>query len=161
MSQALINAVIGIVLTLLGGCAGSSGVDYTSRQDAVPLAPGKARITVVRNGSLMYLAVDARLDINGERMAALGRGEGYTGNFRPGKTVLTTEAWSAPGRFTISVETKPNHDYVFEISPRGDGAATGMLFGVAGMAAEASVSEQSGPFQIVPISAEKKGARAK
>ena len=133
-----------VAAVLLAGCASSNLTTGSSGGHI----PGSSRIAVHRDTSFMYMAVDARLDLNGERVASLGRGDGYLGDVKPGKTVLTTDAWSSPGRYSITFDARPDTDYLFEISPRSDSMAIGMLGGIVGLAAEASVSDNSGSFQI-------------
>src|SRR5262249_6412497 len=84
-----------------------------------------------------------------ENVASLWRDEVFTGNFQPGKTIISTDCWSSPGRFSFVLNTKPDMRYAFELSPRGDSMLIGMAGGIVGLAAEAAVSENSGAFQIM------------
>ncbi|MFA4995059.1 MAG: hypothetical protein WC521_07140 [Bdellovibrionales bacterium] len=135
----------------LVGCAGSAPVNLQEGIDRVPVEASKSRITVYRTDAMYAFAASANVDINGARVASLGRGEAFTGNFRPGSTILSTDVWGAPGHFSITFNALPGASYLFEISPNNNNdAMTVSLFGPVGYLIGASVKENSGPFQITP-----------
>lgn len=136
----------------LVGCAGSAPENLQEEMDRVPIEASKSRITVYRTDALYYALASAHIDINGTRVASLVHGEVYTGNFRPGSTILSTDVWGAPGRFSITFNALPGVSYLFEISPNNNNnAITESLFGPVGSLIRSSVKENSGPFQITPI----------
>jgi hypothetical protein len=153
MSRTFFISVV-LICMLLAGCA-STPNQAGSQNSSVEPETGKARITISRNTDFLYIAAVTRVHVNGSWVAGLWRGESYTGNFIPGKTTITVDAPSSPGHYTLTVVTKPNTDYLFEVGPRDDGLASSMLFGPVGMAIEAKASEQAGSFQVVPKSSEK------
>ena len=128
------------------GCA-STGATIQSMPSTLP-APGKARIVVERASDFMYLALSARVYVNGQQIATLYRGDAAMTEVDPGQVTVTADTLTAPGRFSVSMNAAPDAEYRFEISPRGDSFAPGAAFGLLGLAADASINEQSGLFQV-------------
>lgn len=127
-------------LLLLTACAGGPPPMLT----AEPPPAGKSRLTITRTTDLLYLGAAARIDVNGSRIGEIGRGGATQTVVDPGRVTVSTDAWSAPGRFTIALNAQPNTDYLLEVSPRSDSMTAGMMMGLGGQAMEAG-----GPFQIV------------
>jgi len=135
------------LLGILSGCATThSGVVQSPSTISVP--SGKAKLVVTRNTDALFLGVQARVDVNGERVVELWRGESYAAALQPGKVVISTDAWSTPGRFLAHFNIEADREYVFEISPRGGHMATLTFFGIAGAAIDAAIDENTGPFSI-------------
>ena len=139
--------IIALTLTLIAlvGCAAGAPLP-TLMNEPVPV--GKSKLTITRADEFLYLAVDARIDVNGVRVTQLGRGQAYSRILEPGATVVTTDAWGHPGRFSVSFIAKPDTEYLLGIEPRGDSFLPGALFGLVGAAIDASINENSGAFQI-------------
>lgn len=144
---------------LLAGCATHSNVVTTANE--VQSVPGKSKIVVERNDDKLYMGVKARIRINDEQVVELWRGETYASVFNPGKITISTDCWSTPGQFTITLETEPDRLYEFVVSPN-DGhykAMTQSMFwptmlagpiGLAIQQATYEVKENQGPFLIKP-----------
>jgi len=101
----------------------------------------------------MYLAAAASVDVNGERVANLGRGQSYTGAVVSGPAIVTVSAWSAPGQSSYRFTVEPGKSYRLLVTPRGEPLAAGVAGAAvagpfAGLATEAA--EGGGPFQVAP-----------
>ena len=65
-----------------------------------------------------------------------------------GQNTLSVSTPTAHGQFVVNFNAKAGQTYNFEVSPRSGALITGSAWGMAGDAIKASVSEQSGYFQI-------------
>jgi len=120
-----------------------------SANDEAAVSPGKARLTITRSSAFLYVALSARLDVNGVRIADLGRGDTYSGIFDAGKLSITTDHWSSPGKFTVVLNAESGAKYKLELSPREDSFLPGALFGVVGLSVDAALENNSGLFKLV------------
>ena len=93
----------------------------------------------------MYLAAPVSVELNGAKIAGIGRGETYTGGIAPGPAVVSVSAWSSPGASSQRFTAEPGKTYRFTVTPRGENFAAGMVGGLVGQAVEGG-----GAFQIVP-----------
>jgi len=91
------------------------------------------------------VAIPASVELNGIRIASLGRGETYTSGAAPGPAVLTVSTWSSPGASSYRFTIEPGKTYRFTVSPRGANMAAGMAAGLIGQALEGG-----GAFEIAP-----------
>ena len=140
-------AIVLVMLGALSGCA-TTHPGVVQSPSAVVAPPGKTKIVITRNTDALFLGVQARIDLNGERVAELWRGESYAGIVQPGRIVLATDAWSTPGNFRAHFNAEPDREYIFEVSPRGGHMATLTFFAIVGAAVDASIDENTGPFSI-------------
>ncbi|MDX2027197.1 MAG: hypothetical protein SFW62_01025 [Alphaproteobacteria bacterium] len=137
-----------IVLCGLAGCAGGVPADaIQTKLASTPPVSGKSRLVIYRDTDMTYMGVTARVEVNGQKVAELWRGDAYATNVAPGPVTIAADAWSSPGRYSITLKALPDMDYTLEISPRGP-LASGVLLGVGGMALDSAVNENSGSFQI-------------
>lgn len=136
-----------IMLGVLSGCA-TTHPRVIQSPSTILVPPGKAKLVITRNTDALFMGVQARIDVNGERVAELWRGESYAGVVQPGSIVLATDAWSTPGNFRAHFTAEADKEYTFEISPRGGHMATLTFFGIIGAAVDASIDENTGPFSI-------------
>ena len=140
-------ALVLIMLGALSGCA-TTHPGVVQSPSTVLAPPGKAKLVITRNTDALFMGVQARIDVNGERVAELWRGESYAGVVEPGRVVLTTDAWSTPGNFLAHFNAEADREYTFEITPRGGHMATLTFFGIAGAAVDASIDKNTGPFSV-------------
>ena len=140
-------SAIFVTLVALSGCA-TTHPGVVQSPSAVVAPPGKAKVVITRNSDFLFMGVQARIDVNGERVVELWRGESYAGVVQPGKVVLATDAWSTPGNFRAHFNAEADREYTFEVSPRGEHYATLVFFGIVGAAVDASIDENTGPFSI-------------
>jgi len=112
---------------ILSGCA-TNNASYDLVETAQETAPspaqiqpipsGKVRIKISRSDESMYMAVKARIKINGVEVANLNRGDTYEGIFNAGEMNLLVDCWSAPGSYLLKLNAKNDTEYDMEVSPR-------------------------------------------
>ncbi len=112
------------------------------------MRPGSARVVVERDSSLLFLAAGATVDVNGRRIATLGRGGSATTDIPAGHVNVKVKANSAPGQFVVGFDAVAGKTYRFVVSPKSDALLLGSAFGLIGDAVHATISDTSGYFQI-------------
>ena len=141
------GALVLVLFGALSGCA-TTHPGVVQSPDTVLAPLGKAKVVITRNTDSMFMGLQARIDVNGERVAELWRGESYAGVIQPGKVVLSTDAWLAPGNFRAHFKAEADREYIFEVSPRGEQLTTLPFYGVVRVTVEAAIEENTGPFSI-------------
>lgn len=136
-----------LALTLGLTACGTTGPLNLAKLDE-PIVANQARIVVTRSNSLLYLAGAADIRSNGIKIASLGRGGSVVHDIAKGQNTLSVSTPMAPGQFTVTFKAEPKKTYHFEVSPRSGNIMGGYGMGMLGDAVNASVSEQSGYFQI-------------
>jgi hypothetical protein len=106
------------------------------------------RITVERSTDFLYLALSARVKVNGIDVGALSRGDEASIDVPVGRTMVSVDTATSPGTFSVSFTAQPNREYLMVVSPRSDSFMPGVLFGYAGLFVDAAVNEKSGLFQV-------------
>jgi hypothetical protein len=140
------NFILLSTVLLLGACGTTGPINISKSQESIPA--NKARIIITRNNSLLYLAATVNVRSNGSKIANLGRGGSVLHDIQKGKNTLSVSTPTAFGQFVVNFNAEAGKTYNFKISPRGGALASGSLWGMSGDAMNASVSEQSGYFQI-------------
>lgn len=143
MKQILLSLFATILLT---ACGTTGPVNLTKLNEPVPA--DKARIVVERDNSLLYLAAAADVRANGLKIASLGRGGSVVHDVQKGQNTLSVSMPTAQGQYVVTFDAKPGETYEFVVSPRGSRIMGAYGMGMLGDAINASVSEQSGYFQI-------------
>ncbi len=133
-------------LIALSACGTTSQINSSKLNELIPA--GKSRIVVTRDNSLLYLAATAHVESNGGKIASLGRGGSIIHDIPNGENTLSVSTPTAPGQFVVTFKAEPKKIYNFGISPRASNIMGGYGLGLLGDAINASVSEQSGYFQI-------------
>ncbi len=131
---------------LVSGCS-SPGPASRSVPQSPPLQ-GMARVTVERSTDFLYMALTARVRVNGIDVSALSRGSAASIDVQSGRTTVSVDSATSPGTFTISFAAQPNREYLLEVAPRSDSLLPGALFGYVGAFADSVINEQSGLFQV-------------
>lgn len=134
------------VSVLLTGCGTTKTVSPT--QLAEPLGKGKARLIIERDNSLLYLAAAADVSVNGAKAASLGRGGSVMRDVPAHPSVVSVTTAGAFGNFTLLLDPAAGKTYRLIVSPNGDQLLLGSAFGIVGDAVRASISENTGYFQI-------------
>lgn len=140
------RAVVVLGALALGGC-GSSGAE-TAALALTPVPPGKARITIERPSTIVYVGCPANIKRGGQEVASIASGGKAVFDVPAGETVLSASCWSYPGDFALKFKAEAGRTYALEVAPRQDSIGTAVLFGAIGGAIEASVSQNSGAFQL-------------
>jgi|GEM_PF-4751081 len=103
----------------------------------------KAKFEFVRSSGALSL-VSARVEINGRRVAELGKGETSHVFIEPGQTIIKIDSSYSPGQFSVSFTTEKGAEYRFEIF---DGVAkvdAERVFGSPPKVADGKVLESGG-----------------
>lgn len=103
------------------------------------------------------MATDARVKIDGREVASLGNDETKTLDIPFGNHQITIDHWSHPGVSKLTLHAKPGMIYELEATVRGDAAAAGLLFGLAGSAIESASNGDAG-FWAIQVKRERPAA---
>lgn len=103
---------------------------------------------IERDSSLLYLAASADVSVNGAKVVGLARGGSVVRDVPARQSVISVTTLGAFGSFTVLLDPQAGKTYRFVVSPNGDQLLLGSAFGMIGDAVRASVSENSGYFQI-------------
>lgn len=142
-----------LLVGVISGCA-ATGPKYGEVAPTIPtLKPDKARLTLLREQHVLYMALGARVEINGLQVASLSNGAFTYTDQMPGRINISVDNWSFPGKYVISIDVKPGTENYFEVFPRSESFGP-VLFGYIGTAIDAQVNQNSGAFKVVPISKE-------
>lgn len=133
-------------ILLISGCASPGPARHAVSKS--PPEHGMARVIVERSSDFIYLALSARVKVNGIALGELSRGDEASIDVRPGRTIVSVDTATAPGTFSVSFRAQPNHEYTMEVSPRSGSVLPDALFGYAGAFVDSAINEESGPFQI-------------
>jgi len=134
-------SLFAILVSLVTGCASAGPDVYNVPKYNVPKTPhvqDQARIIVNRNTDFLYLALSARVFVDGRQIGELSRGETISTDVNPGRVTVTTDTAISSGRYSVSLNAEQNAEYQFEVSP----------FGALGSAAAGSANKNNGLFKI-------------
>jgi len=148
MKNVIKSFILISILTLLSGCVSAPPIKTPPIQN---VNSDRARIILTRSTDFLYLALDARISINGKVVASLPRGESTYYDVAPGTATISVDHPTSPGTFAMSFITKAGNTYKTRVAPRESGFGAGALFGVVGVAVEASPGN-GGLFSVHLIS---------
>ena len=111
-------------------------------------AGGKARITINRPSTLVYAGCPANIKTGAQEVASIANGGQTLFDVPAGDTAITASCWSYPGNYTLRFKAEAGRTYALDIGPRQGSVGTAVLLGAVGGAIEASVSENSGAFEL-------------
>jgi hypothetical protein len=106
---------------------------------------GKTTLSITRSSDMLYLGMAASIEVNGQKVASLERGQTYSGGVAAGPLVLRVSNWSSPGATTYSFKALPGKTYRFTVSPHSGNFVASLAGGFVGAAIEGR-----GPFEIAP-----------
>jgi hypothetical protein len=106
---------------------------------------GRTTLSITRSSDMLYLGMAASVEINGQKVASLERGETFTSDVAAGPLVLRVSNWSSPGATTFSLRALPGKTYRFTVSPHSGNFVASLAGGFVGAAIEGR-----GPFEIAP-----------
>jgi hypothetical protein len=150
--KVLVRLFVACSLPLLAACATASLESQTKAQDR-----GLARIYFLRESTYLAMAVAPSLKVDGQEVGQVGNGSYFFVDRPPGTHTVTLETPMTPGRFAAEVKLRAGGIYYLRIAPRVESYLIGAAAGVVGLLIEASVSENSGAFSLLPID-ERSGA---
>lgn len=140
-----------VVCISLGACA-ATGPKYNEVAPTFQnVQANKVRMILLREQQLLYMALDARVEINGLNFVSLSNGAFTISDREPGQITLAVDNWSAPGKYRVTLKLEPGKEYYFDVSPRAESYSATLLGGYVGLGIDAQINENSGLFKIVPI----------
>lgn len=131
----------------LAGCSTMSEVETASLAQA-QIPNGKARVTIKRPGTVLYVGTAATISLNGQTVADVGSGGSAVFDVPAGPNVLKATSLLYPGEYSYKLDAQPGQSYVLEVAPREASVGPAVLFGVLGGAIDAAANENSGLFEI-------------
>jgi hypothetical protein len=162
---------------LLNACAASGPTYDAAVFDNESIPNGQARIVLLRTrDSGLYIARQASVSLDGERIGGLGYGAFFVHNIGAGNHGLRADTWDMPGQCEVIFTAAGGETYFFQIDPRSEsfGAfaagdlATQLLSmnvlvnvagGLSAVATESYGRECGGAFRIYPVDADTAVAR--
>lgn len=159
------------LVLLLCACAASRPTFDEAATDTEVIADGKARIVFFRTrDSALYIARQAALSMDGEKIGGVGYGSFLVHNIDAGNHGLRAGMWDMPGQCELIFAAAAGQTYYFQVDPRSEsfGAfasgdlATQLLTsnvlvnvagGVSAVAAESYGKQCGGAFRIYPVDA--------
>jgi hypothetical protein len=123
----------------------ASGLCSACQENTVAAPAGKTAVSITRSTDMLYFGSSASVEINGVKVASLGRGETYAADIAPGPTVVSVSSWSSPGASSYSFSAQRGKTYQLAVKPRGGNFAAAMVGGLVGQAVEGH-----GQFEIAP-----------
>ncbi|MGA7324428.1 MAG: hypothetical protein WBX25_08095 [Rhodomicrobium sp.] len=146
----LIRPGLALVMATTFCACGSTGTENATLLSQ-PLRSGAARVQIVRPQEFLAALRDARIKVDGKKVADLTNGSSTTVDIAAGSHDITVDVWDSPSTYKMKLDAKPGTLYTLEVTVRREGAAVGML-GAAGALADAATNENGGLFQIRVIS---------
>ncbi len=131
-----------VLVALIAATAGVLGCQFSVAHAA---SKGRTTVAITRTNDFLYLAAPAAIEINGTKVASLGRGESFNGQIAPGPTVVTVSTWSSPGSSSYRFNAVAGKTYRMIVGPRGTNYAAVVVGGLVGAAIEGG-----GAFEVVP-----------
>jgi hypothetical protein len=124
---------------------GQAAYAAPAKKNTVAAPAGKTAVSITRSTDMLYFGSSASVEINGVKVASLGRGETYAADIAPGPTVVSVSSWSSPGVSSYSFSAQRGKTYQLAVKPRGGNFAAAMVGGLVGQAVEGH-----GQFEIAP-----------
>jgi hypothetical protein len=106
---------------------------------------------IFRGDQMQYSARSVRIAFDGQTVGKVDRKGFNVFDVSPGAHTLTADIWDMPGKCELAVDLQPAQVYYFELSPRTESLASGLVLGAIGMAIESSGKECGGAFEIAPV----------
>jgi hypothetical protein len=139
-------AMLALCGAMLSGCGGIES--ETAALAAAPVPKSHARLKIRREGSVVGMAADARVRVDGRDVASLGNDETKVLDIPAGAHQITVDHWSHPGTSRLDLNAKPGMVYEVRAAVRGDAAVAGMMFGLVGSAVESASAGDAGFWSL-------------
>jgi hypothetical protein len=153
----------------LCGCAASGPSFVEESERMIPVPEGLARIVFFRTeDSTLYIARNARITLDGERIGATAYGGFHYHDVSQGSHRLQADMWDVPGGCELILEAASGQTYYFQVDPRDesflafaagdlvasmvtDGELFSLALGLGVSAAESYGRECGGAFKLYPV----------
>jgi hypothetical protein len=147
MNNHVKNGAVAVALmfsaSMLAGCAPPE-----TALVAAPVPKSHARLIIHREGSVVGMVADARVRVDGRDVASLGNDEVKVLDIPAGAHQIAVDHWSHPGVSKLDLNAKPGTVYEIRAAVRGEAAAAGMMFGLAGSAIESASNGDAGFWSL-------------
>jgi hypothetical protein len=143
----------------LSGCAGIRDAIVEIPQK--PLAKDQARIIVKRipanksKTDSLYSELSARVYVNGKKLGSMVPGDVIFTDVNKGFANIKVDNKALPGKYSLSINLKPNTEYKFDISARAESNAPGKLFGIFDKGTYDKSNKNTGLFKIIKVFSKK------
>lgn len=121
-------------------------------ETVVDAADQKTKLQFVRSSGKLSV-IKARIEVNGKRIAEIGKGESGEVLIEPGRTLIKIDSSYAPGQMTFSFMGEKGGEYRFDVFDSIDKMDAEHLFGAPPKAANGEVLESSGLLKATLFSA--------
>jgi len=154
-------ALFAMLAVFAAGCTGMGEPIIIS--PTMPLARDHARIIVKRYSAdksdtdSLYSDFSARIYINGKKFGSMSPGDSLFTDVYKGRISITVDNKAMPGKYSVSLNAKPNAEYKFDISARAESNASGRFFGIFDLSSYKKSKKNTGLFKIVEVASEKLG----
>ncbi len=135
-----------LVLVIASGCTTTYPEINAVESDTPP--DGTAKLVFTRDNAKLYLALGAKIKVDGEKIGKLSRRDTVSKIIVPGKVQVDVYTATAFGRYGVTINATAGTVYYFKVSPRKDSFIPVALVGYAGNLIDTTVNEQSGLFQL-------------
>ncbi len=148
-----------ILAIFLSGCTGMR--DAIVDTPKTPLAMDQARIIVKRISAnksetdSLYSEFSARVYVNGKRIGVMAPGDVLFTDVSQGATNIKVDNRLMPGKYSLSINVKPNTEYKFDVSARPETNAPGKLFGIFDKGTYDKSNNNTGLFKVVEVLSKK------
>jgi hypothetical protein len=139
--------ILSLLAVIVLTACGTTG-QVTQAQLSKPMAKNEARIIVERDTSLLYMAAQADVSMNGRKIASLGRGGSIVHDIPKGRNLISVNTPMSFGNFSVSFDAKAGETYAFLVTPRGEAMMISSTLGMMGDAINASVNDNTGYFAL-------------
>jgi hypothetical protein len=136
----------GAVVALLAAC--------TSAKLPPPppaISANKGRVVLTRTDDVVFGQNGARIWVNDREVSVLMRGQTVGVEVPVGKVKIGVDAVLSMGMFEMTFDMEPGLEVRLAVAPRGANFVAGFA-GLAGMLAEAAISQNKGPFSLAFLS---------
>jgi hypothetical protein len=141
------------VLVALTACGTATVETQSLAQDTRQVRDTRqARLTFVREASLMYVAGAPTVRLNGQDVGRPASGSSFFVDRPPGRYDVNLEAPLVPGRFAASFNIKTAGNYYFKVVPRTEYFPILWEKTQIALALEAKIHEGSGAYALMPLS---------
>jgi hypothetical protein len=130
-----------IALLLVLGSVFSASVTATTVLPDETAA--KTKLQFVRSSGKLSV-MKARIEVNGKRIAELGKGESGEVVIEPGRTLIKIDSSYSPGQMTFTFVGEKGSEYRFDVFDSVDKMDAEHLFGTPAKASNGEVLESSG-----------------
>mgnify|MGYP001214938362 CR=1 FL=1 len=150
-----------VILTItITSCTGMR--DAVIKLPQTPLAQDQVRIIIKRLPATksdmdnLYSDFSARAYVNGKKVGVLAPGDVIFTDINAGLAVIKVDNRAMPGKYSLSLNVKPNTEYKFDVSARVKSKGLEKLFGIFDRNSYDKSKKNTGLFKVEKASFTKK-----